>query len=105
MDWSELHLCHQLYCPQTSNVLITFVDPVVMTIMCTPTHSPFQFPEHPYRDLLDKVLLYRHSSDDALVPLEANDLIEDGSIIEIVLKGEASCIKTAMFTYHSSWYI
>lgn len=48
----------------------------------------FQFPEHPYGDLLDKVLLYRHSSNDNLVAMEANDTIEDGTIIEIVLKGE-----------------
>ena len=47
-----------------------------------------QFPEHPYGDLLDKVLLYRHSSDDVLVPLEADDPIEDGSIVEIVLRGK-----------------
>lgn len=47
-----------------------------------------QFPEHPYGDLIDKVLLYRHSSDNILVPMAANDPVEDGSIIEIVLKGE-----------------
>ena len=50
-------------------------------------NPPTQFPEHPYGDLLDKVLLYRHSSDDLLVPIRSEDLIEDGSIIEIILRG------------------
>lgn len=66
-------------------------DPMGTSTIIIHTHShtltSFQFPEHPYGDLLDKVLLYHHSIEDALVPLGANDPIEDGSIIEIILKG------------------
>lgn len=56
-------------------------------LLSTRFSSLVQFPEHPYGDLLDKVLLYRHSNDDVLLPLGAEDPIEDGSIIEIILTG------------------
>ncbi len=38
---------------------------------------------------MDKVLLYRLSDDDVLVPLRNEDPIEDGSIIEIILRGKS----------------
>ena len=47
-----------------------------------------QFPEHPYGDLSSKVTLKKHNKDDTLSPLEDSDEIEDGCLVEIVLKGE-----------------
>ena len=46
-----------------------------------------QFPEHPYGNLAEKLLLFRHSSNNSLVPLRDKESIRDGEIIEIVLSG------------------
>ena len=54
--------------------------------MHTHTHVT-QFPEHPYGDLLDKLLLFKHNGENVLIPLTDEDPIEDGTIIDIVLKG------------------
>lgn len=48
-----------------------------------------KFPEHPYGDLLEKVLLYKHTSDNSLAKLTDSDPIEDGTIIDIVLAADA----------------
>ena len=53
----------------------------------THTHTHTQFPEHPYGDLTEKLLLYRHCSDNSLKPLKENEPIEDGVIIEVILQG------------------
>ena len=53
---------------------------------------PVQFPEHPYGDLLEKVMLFKHCSDDTLLPLQEEDTIEDGMIVEIILQGGHSCL-------------
>lgn len=49
--------------------------------------SFLQFPEHPYGDLTEKLLLFRHSSNNSLIPLRDKESIKDGEIIEIVLSG------------------
>ena len=55
---------------------------VAMTLL-----SPCQFPEHPYGNLLEKLVLFRHASNNSLVPLQEKENIKDGEIIEIVLSG------------------
>ena len=55
----------------------------------THTLTHIQFPEHPYGDLLDKLLLFKHTGDNILSPLTDEDTIEDGTIIDIVLKGKS----------------
>ena len=54
----------------------------------THSHTHKQFPEHPYGDLIDKLVLYRHDSDSILVPFEQDDPVTDGMIVEVILKGE-----------------
>lgn len=44
-----------------------------------------KYPDHPYGDLYNKIILYKHDSANALVPLEEDDTIEDGTVIEIIL--------------------
>ncbi|CAI8049412.1 Serine/threonine-protein kinase D1, partial [Geodia barretti] len=46
-----------------------------------------KFPEHPYGDLGEKLLLFRHTPNNSLVPLRDKENIRDGDIIEIVLSG------------------
>ena len=58
---------------------------VAMTLL-----SPCQFPEHPYGNLLEKLVLFRHASNNSLVPLQEKENIKDGEIIEIVLSGTVS---------------
>ena len=60
------------------------------SLLPSPPLSSPQFPEHPYGDLLEKVLLYRHTSDNSLAMLTDSDPIEDGTIIDIVLAGEVT---------------
>lgn len=48
-----------------------------------------RFPEHPYGDLSSKVTLKKHNKDDSLSPLEDSDEIEDGCLVEIILKATA----------------
>ncbi|KAL5463755.1 hypothetical protein EMCRGX_G032685 [Ephydatia muelleri] len=44
-----------------------------------------KYPDHPYGDLYDKILLYKHDIANALVPLDEGDTIDDGTVIEIIL--------------------
>ncbi len=46
-----------------------------------------QFPEHPYGDLMEKLLLYKHKANNQLVPFKADDPVEDGIVVDIVLNG------------------
>ena len=55
-----------------------------------------QFPEHPYGDLLEKVMLFKHSSDDTLLPLEEEDTIVDGMIVDIILRGGYICLSVCL---------
>lgn len=52
--------------------------------MCTLVYF-LQYPDHPYGDLYDKILLYKHDIANALVPLDEGDTIDDGTVIEIIL--------------------
>lgn len=64
-----------------------------LAVLCRDTILDFacfmlaeRFPDHPYGDLLEKVILFRHdSSSDSLALLQESDPIDDGMIIEIVL--------------------
>ncbi|CAI8049417.1 Serine/threonine-protein kinase D3 [Geodia barretti] len=48
-----------------------------------------KFPEHPYGDLGEKLLLFRHTPNNSLVPLRDKENIRDGDIIEIVLSADS----------------
>lgn len=57
---------------------------------CYHAIPPCQFPEHPYGNLMEKLVLFRHASNNSLVPLQEKESIKDGDIIEIVLSGMGS---------------
>ena len=69
-----------------------FFSPI-SPLLLPPYHSHslssfnWQFPEHPYGDLLEKVILFKHNGDNTLLPLGEEDTIEDGMIVEIILAG------------------
>ena len=76
-----------LVCPRQWQLLSTYNLQVSYDKLNSPTPPPPQFPEHPYGDLMEKLILYRHEANNQLVPFKANDPVEDGIIVDVVLNG------------------
>ena len=85
--------------------------PVTIRCLCVFAFVSFplpQFPEHPYGNLTEKLLLFRHSSNNSLVPLRDKENIRDGEIIEVVLSGQLRvcvCVRSVCVwcVAHSRW--
>ena len=82
--------CLTTACSSDQNREITSSPISPLLLPPSPSHSlsfNWQFPEHPYGDLLEKVILFKHNGDNTLLPLGEEDTIEDGMIVEIILAG------------------
>ena len=49
------------------------------------------------------MILFKHCSDDTLLPLQEEEAIEDGMIVEIILQGGHICLSVCLDVCVSGW--